>query len=402
MRILYINDFDELGGAEVVVRLLVREIGKHHTVRLVSGKAIAPRLRPWSYVYSFGTGRRLRQVLWEFKPHVVHLANYCYRLSPSVLAELARYKRTGESCAVVHTAHDMHLLSPNSGMVTFRKHSKVPNREPLRRPSLSKLLSSRWDHRGLGYSSLKLLQWTLSYRLLRLDRVFDHIVAPSAFLAKALSGVYPGRLSTIRNPVTIPVVLSNFRSEAADKHVRLVFAGRLSAAKGIRSWIAKVDLANWDKLHLIIFGDGPDRRAIEELADEAPRKGRIALRGYVEHATLLRELPDYDALLLPSFVYENAPVTIVEAAATGLHTLCSNHGGMRELADLCGGGYYFEPDSSESVNQTLRALCNDIRRGLPPTVDVERIGEELSMTQFVDRHKLLYRALHTGDRPSYA
>ena len=63
----------------------------------------------------------------------------------------------------------------------------------------------------------------------------------------------------------------------------------------------------------------------------------------------MSRLPLYDAFVLPSCCYENAPLSIIEAVASGLYILTMNYGGMKELAQIVGNYYFINPLSPERL-----------------------------------------------------
>ena len=61
--------------------------------------------------------KKIRLVLDDFQPDVVHLNNIQYHLTPSVILEIARYRReTGSLVRIVYTAHDYQLICPSHGL----------------------------------------------------------------------------------------------------------------------------------------------------------------------------------------------------------------------------------------------------------------------------------------------
>src|SRR5439155_11825763 len=119
------------------------------------------RRTPLRYVDNSHARRALAAKLNALRPDVVHLHNYYHGLSPGILATLAEYKRQ-RPLRVVMTAHDYHLVCPNSGGSWFRWWTG--RREAIEPSSPGPLWTRKWDHRSWLYSSLKLAQHAWSYR----------------------------------------------------------------------------------------------------------------------------------------------------------------------------------------------------------------------------------------------
>ncbi|MGX8698528.1 MAG: glycosyltransferase, partial [bacterium] len=65
-------------------------------------------------VYSVEARKKLRLVLEDFQPDVVHFNNFNYQLTPSMIVEIVKWKKeTGHPCRIVYTAHDFQLICPN-------------------------------------------------------------------------------------------------------------------------------------------------------------------------------------------------------------------------------------------------------------------------------------------------
>lgn len=392
-KILYINDYETFGGAENVLKLLVKTMAEWYTVRTVYAEAEFGRKRtPFSYVFSYRSMRRMSELLETYEPDIIHIKNYCYLFSPSILRSLIAYKRRNPRVLVVHTAHDMHLLSPNSGQSVYTFFSRKQIRIPLTRPGFQQLILSLWDHRGLVYSVLKLVQWTINYTILKSDRVFDVIVSPSEFLSEALKQVYPGKkVLTIRNPVSPEIrKKSEHIFRVPSGIVRLLYIGRLSDAKGIVNFISRISPENWKYTSLTLVGDGPRFEELKSMAATLTVTDRIRIAGYVNHKDLPAFFETHDALVLPSILYENAPLTIIEAALSGLRVITSAHGGMKELAGIVGGAYLFDPDDSDSINTSVLKLIQDVLDGKNLERDYEHLGRLFSIDAFIAEHRTVY------------
>ena len=106
------------------------------------------------------------------------------------------------------------------------------------------------------------------------------------------------------------------RREAVRRHsgVRYLAVGRLVAQKNFALLIeAFADIASAQD-RLTILGEGPQRRALERLAQRLGVGDRVALPG---HGDTLDWLTDADVFVLSS-VFEGVPAVVVEALAAGL------------------------------------------------------------------------------------
>ena len=74
------------------------------------GGGLGKVLYPLKILYSFEARKKLRAVLKDFKPDVVHLNNINFQLTPSVIDEVKAFDK---NIRIVYTAHDGQWVCPN-------------------------------------------------------------------------------------------------------------------------------------------------------------------------------------------------------------------------------------------------------------------------------------------------
>jgi glycosyltransferase involved in cell wall biosynthesis len=350
-RVLHVNDFPagDLGGTEV---LMARTLGLLRATGwdarpFTRAELPDPKLTALRYLNNRVARLALRRTLNEFAPEVVHLHNYYHLLSPGVLAELAQHKRqTG--VRVVMTAHDYHLVCPNSGATWYRGGEPVPA-DLDRVRSWGYLLGHRWDRRGRVYSALKVAQHAWHYR--RTDRrtVIDLVLCPSRFMQAAVARAgRPAVWLPNPNPPTPPA-----RVKRPDD-LTFVFAGRVEPEKGLVRFL-EILPADFDA-KLLILGEGVDRPAAEAMCARRGFDDRVDFLGRRAHSEAIGVIAAAHVLILPSRWDENYPLSLIEALAAGTNLLVADRGGMREIVQDAGVGYRFRPDDPESLADQLRAI----------------------------------------------
>lgn len=112
--------------------------------------------------------------------------------------------------------------------------------------------------------------------------------------------------------------------------VQIIYAGKLSFAKGV-DWLLKVfrDLDDSDlHLHLAGSGTGVEAQQCLELAAQCGR--RITLHGRLNQQKLGELMGRCHFFILPSF-FEGLPLVLLEALSTGCRVLTTDLSGCREL-----------------------------------------------------------------------
>lgn len=385
------NDFYSEGGAEKVcqqIEELIKKQGGDVLFFYGSERHKNPR-SPLGYIYSLKYANEMREKIRFFKPDIIHIHNYYHLLSPSILHEIRKCRKKGYfNGKVILTAHDYHLLCPNSGFLYY-KQNKIVSHEAL--PTFRDILTKRYDRRGWAYSLLKKIQWIFNYSLLGVQDQINVVLAPSHFLKEKYSQKFPGKKNqVIRNPYDFNIETSA-RTDKNDSGVlELVFLGRVSPEKGLKEFVHSLSQINFERYHLDIIGDGPDLVNIEKLIMQLDLSDKIELVGRIPYEEVIQKMTQYDALVLPSLWVENAPLVIIEAVIAQIRLLTSNWGGVKELAELCGGNYLMNPSEMKSVHASLKSLYTDVCENKLLERDINKIKKEFSEEIFLQKITKIY------------
>ncbi len=117
MKILMVNKFlYPNGGSETYIFKLgeyfnghgheVQFFGMEHKGRIVGNHAesytsdldfhtgkLKKLLYPFKIIYSTEARKKIRKVLWDFRPDAVHLNNFNFQLTPSIIYEIKSYEK---------------------------------------------------------------------------------------------------------------------------------------------------------------------------------------------------------------------------------------------------------------------------------------------------------------------
>ncbi len=114
------------------------------------------------------------------------------------------------------------------------------------------------------------------------------------------------------------------------KPVQLVYAGKLSYAKGV-PWflraLSKIHALPW-QLHLVGGGSGAEKQACLRLADKLGE--RVKVHGAVSQQDLAAIMKQSHIFILPSF-YEGLPLVVLEALACGCRVIATRLPGINEI-----------------------------------------------------------------------
>jgi glycosyltransferase involved in cell wall biosynthesis len=288
-------------------------------------------------IYSWEARSKLAKLLDKFSPDVAHAHCIYHHLSPSVLGLL--HKR---GVPTVMTAHDLKLACPAYKMLN--KHGIC---EKCKHGNLSHVILNRCIHDSLAASSLVAAESAVHKTLGLYKRNIDRVITPSRFFRQKLMewGWPAEKLIYIPNFIDCNQYLPDYN---AGKY--FLYFGRLATEKGVDTLIRSASQAG---VWLKIAGTGPYEQELKAIADE--QNSKVDFLGYRSGDTLKELIRKARAVVLPSQWYENAPISILEAYASGKPVIGARIGGIPEMLPNDELGWLFE---SGNVDQLAQALQN--------------------------------------------
>jgi glycosyltransferase involved in cell wall biosynthesis len=143
---------------------------------------------------------------------------------------------------------------------------------------------------------------------------------------------------------------------------KIVFVGRLYAAKGIH-----ILLDAWRRMgkrapHLEVIGDGPMREELVHSVRESEAPGSVSFLGNVSHDEAMKRMSSAKLLVVPSVCYEGFPMVVQESFALGVPVAASNIGSLPYLITEDKNGRLFVPgDPVDIITCVTRLLADDAR-----------------------------------------
>jgi glycosyltransferase involved in cell wall biosynthesis len=108
-------------------------------------------------------------------------------------------------------------------------------------------------------------------------------------------------------------------------------------------------------------------------------------------------------LVFPSICYENMSLSIVEAFATGLPVVASNHGSMASLIRHGKTGWLFTPGDAEALRDSVQTLMEhpDLLRAMGRQARAEYLQHYTAERNYEQLIAIYQRAiqLRKGDAP---
>jgi glycosyltransferase involved in cell wall biosynthesis len=228
-------------------------------------------------------------------------------------------------------------------------------------------------------------------------RTVDRVIAVSNDIAARLAAtVGAAKVRVIANGVEPPVTdaprvaAARAALGAEPGDILIGAAGRLQRVKGFDVLLdAFGAVAAVAPARLAIFGDGPERAALEARAARLDAAGRVRFTGHVEELTTF--LDALDILALPSR-HEGMPMTLLEGMMLGRAIVASAVGGIREAVADGESALLVPPEDAGALGAALaRLACDPESRAALGRAARARALAEFSAERMADATAALYR-----------
>lgn len=182
--------------------------------------------------------------------------------------------------------------------------------------------------------------------------------------------------------------------EKQNECVRILSVSRLTPRKGLRYLIQAMKiLAEKDisqKIKLWVVGDGDEKNALEQLANELSISHTIKFLGRISHENLAPYYSEADIFCLPS-LNEGMSNTVLEALATGMPIVATKTGGTEELVRDGENGFFVAQKSAQDLAEKLKRLINNetLRKSFGQAS--RKRAEAMSWKNAAEKYVELYR-----------
>jgi glycogen synthase len=185
--------------------------------------------------------------------------------------------------------------------------------------------------------------------------------------------------------------------------LKLLYVGRLSQEKGIKTAISSLDsLPEIDKRHvtLDVYGTGFNNNYEKYLRDYAASKGygdKVVFHGSVPRQEIPTIMGKYHSLIFPSEWEEPFARTVLEAMASGLVVIGTTTGGTGEILRDCETGLTFKPGDADSLSRQISKLRHDQNLSTTLSVAGKRLVEEnFTLEKMVDKFEITLTQLQAN------
>lgn len=292
---------------------------------------------PFTIIYSSKAAKQIRRIIDDFEPDIVHLNNFNFQLTPSIIYEIKKH-----NIPIVYTAHDVQLVCPNHKL-------KNDYTEGLCRKCGNGKYGSCIKNRCVHSSKLRSILgavegWYYSKR--HTYKLIDKVVCPSEFMEKELmrNTDINGRTITLYNFIDEIIPLG------IERENYVLYFGRYSEEKGIRTLIKAAKAL--PQVQFVFAGHG-------ELEDEINKVDNIRNIGFKTGDELREAIEKAAFTVLASEWSENCPFSVMESQTLHTPVLGADIGGIPELIDDGVTGLLFESGNADDLTNKIKYLYDN-------------------------------------------
>ncbi len=305
-----------------------------------NGNMLRKASYPFKVIYSLEAKSKISKVIKSFKPDIVHLNNYNYQVTPSIIYEIKKY-----NLPVVQTLHDPQLVCPYHRLYNNKRREYC---EKCSGGRFVKCVTERCIDNSMLKSILGALEGYI-YRQLGTYNYIDYFISPSHFLKEKIISM-SSNISREKFRVLHNFTNSIITEYTAVKEPYVLYFGRISAAKGIQTLISACK--NLPQIKFKFAGSG-------QLENELTGIDNVEFLGYKTGEELKNLISKALFSVCPSEWFENCPMSVLESQMYGTPVIGSNIGGIPELIKNNYDGLLFASGDSEDLTRKIKYLYDN-------------------------------------------
>lgn len=325
-------------------------------------------------IYSKENKKKVAKVLDSYRPDIVHIHNYNFQITPSILPEI---KKRG--IKIVQTIHDSQMVCPYHRLYNFQRNEVCTK---CVTGSFINCIKDRCFDGSFFKSTVGAIESMFYHSQGYYNKYIDTYISPSNFLANLI------KKRVDKNIVVIP----NFTKVQTDDNVNkkakeyYLYYGRISDEKGI---LELIDIFNETKLNLLIVGKGPIE---DEVRNKVSKIGNIDFVGAQYGKELFNSVKKAKYVVQLSKGLENCPMTIIESFSLGVPVIGSNHSGFKDLIQDGETGYLLDfNNKSKTISKLLQIDKLDVSTLQKNVIEYysRNLSEKIHIEKILSIYKIL-------------
>ena len=348
MRILCVhNQFQKYAGSDAVAAADERLLAEHgdvvtytrHSKEIESASQLQKLGMGVDALYSRRTVREITDIVERFRPDIAYVHNVFPLISPSLYDVLYRLRVPS-----VHIIHDYRLLCPNS---RFYVNDQVC--EKCKLGNFWPAVAKRCVRGSIADSAVYASSLYLNRKLGLMDKIGGYICLTEFTKGLLLEAKIPeNKLYVCPNHIDTSAVTPQFGGGGY-----VLYLGGLYRDKGVFT-VAKA-FAQLPHIPLKFIGAGDDEGELRDFI-ASHQLSNVEMIGFKAGQEKLEYLRNSMFTLVPSHYYENFPVVVLEAFASGKPVVASAQGALQSIIQPQQTGLLFKSEDVDDLAAKVRWL----------------------------------------------
>lgn len=211
------------------------------------------------------------------------------------------------------------------------------------------------------------------------------VAAPSNYLLNLLN-----REMRSDKYIRIPngLELEKYCADSLRKEKRILLMGRMQESKNIQTILKAVSMIPveiWKDWHVDILGDGPYKETLEYLCGKLDIQARVTFYGWIENSTPEQiEFLQRSSIYISASHFENCPMAVLEAIASGCYPLLSDIEGHRQFfPEEDSDEYFFQADDENELVRKIEKIIKYDMQGKKNDIDLSGFENDQIMKRYI-------------------
>jgi len=321
-------------------------------------------------IYSFDNKKRISKILDHFKPDIVHLHNYNFQLTPSILPEINKRR-----IKIVQTIHDAQMVCPYHRLYNFQKATICTK---CVEGSFINCINDRCFDGSFFKSVLGATESYYYHSFNYYEKYIDRFISPSKFLANLVKKRVPKTIEILPN---FSDKLEDLKANKADYYL---YFGRISNEKGI---LELVDIFRELRFNLIIIGSGDQEDILKTKIAEIKN---ISFLGPKREKELFSYVANAKYVVQPSKGFENCPMAVIESFTYNTPVIAGDHSGFKDLIQHKKTGFLLDFTNFKKMKTSIVEIDKEDVNLLKQNIDMfyqKNLKKEIHIKNIIEIYK---------------
>jgi len=314
------NEYKEKGGEDIAVDSEIALLESRYNLKVLKFNNSIEK--PYKQFISFLTlsnnqsNKLIKENIESFSPDIIYIHNTWFKISLGIFKLLNTYK-----IPVFIKLHNFRYSCTKSFF--FKNHIDSNDFCPACGIENKKRIFNKYFPNS----------YFKSFAIINYGIKFFKIITSCQFNLIVLTEFHKEYLENLKIPKEIVSVYPNYINvdsayqELKNDEKYLIYAGRISAEKGVEELIKSFLDAQLLDVQLKIVGDGPFREDLMKIY----KQDNINFLGYQDNKKVLELISSSNGVITCTKLYEGQPTLLCEASLLGVPSIFPKNGGISEF-----------------------------------------------------------------------